>query len=249
MADAAPKPVIPAYTTYGPLISFLNKFREEAAIPLQVDRSHLRSASGSTAASHLQSLRFLQLIDDKGRTTPLFEKFVMASDEERKVILKQMLQNAYPFLFGDFDLARASGKMVEDKFREQQVGGSTVGKCMAFFLAAAKDADIKVATAVKPPARVRNRPKKENNWQMPPAGTNATPTPPPPPEDKVEKEDDIHKKDGVLIIDLAIPINRKARLIVPAPWTEKDWGRLKQMLDIYIEGWKEQQGQGTPGTG
>jgi hypothetical protein len=55
-----------------------------------------------------------------------------------------MLHGAYPFLFGaeDFDLQAASEKHFREQFEIGGATGDTVRKCAAFFVSAAKDADV-----------------------------------------------------------------------------------------------------------
>lgn len=79
--------------------------------------------------------------------------------------LKGVLEASYDFLRdGSLDIANTTTEKVVEKFKALGAGGSTINKCMAFFLAAAQDADITVSQYVKtPPAApkaIKKRPSR-----------------------------------------------------------------------------------------
>lgn len=234
MADDAQKKTVPGYGTFGPLMTFLNVFRSQGVVPLQVDKSHMRTASGSTQQSHLQTLKFLKLLDSASKPTPLFKTFVMADDEARKPILKDMLLDSYSFLFESegFDPERASGKMVEDKFREHNLNGATINKAMAFFIAACKFAEIKLSDSIKaPPAPSRSngskKAKKEPEAATPGAGL--------PDHQKTKHED---PEPGVMKFVIPIPIDRKVMISIPNDFSTADWQLLQTMFTAYVTRWQ-----------
>jgi hypothetical protein len=235
MATAPDKTAVPAYTSYRPLIQWINGFRETGHVPMRVDKSHLPKASGSVQAGHIYALRFLKLIDDSGKPLPLFEKFVLASDEQRPAMLSSMLTDSYRFLFADseFDLARASSRMLEEKFRALDIKGSTLLRAIAFFLAAAKDAGLKLAPGLKPPAA----PPRTNDKKPANAGKKEP--------DSSGDEDDTDDNDtdgadvpGTLRFEIPIPVNRKVKISIPADFDEADWTLLQTMFNAYVTRWK-----------
>jgi hypothetical protein len=237
MASLPQKPAAPAFTSYRPLTGFLNQFREDGHIPLRVDKSHLPKASGSVILGHLHALKYLKLIDDAGKPLPLFERFVMASDAERGPILSEVLRNAYPWLFNDpeFDLARASSKQVEEKFRAQEITGSTVIRAISFFLSAAKDAGIKTSPGLKaPPQPQRNGAAKK----AAPASAKKAPKADGDDEDDEEEDEGHTERDAVMKFEIPIPINRKVRISIPADFDEADWTLLQTMFNAYVTRWK-----------
>jgi len=111
----------------------------------------------------LQSLQFLGLINKEGRTEPLLSKLVKASSAEYGAVLRDIVTKAYAFIFSNgLDLETTTTPKVEAKFREQGVSGSTVNKCIAFFLACCKDAGIPVSKFVRTPPVTTVRPPRRN---------------------------------------------------------------------------------------
>lgn len=233
MASATEKPAVPAYTSYGSWMAFVNQFRDSGHVPMRVDKSHLPKASGSVQAGHLYALRFLRLTDDTGKPLPLFEKFVMASDADRSAVLAGMLTEAYGFLFGDaeFDLARASSRMLEERFRALDIKGSTLVRAIGFFLSAAKDAGIKLAPGLKPPPS----PARTNGKKA-----GGAPRKDEDPSGEDDDEDDLPGKDhgSVLKFEIPIPVNRKVRISIPADFDEADWTLLQAMFNAYVARWR-----------
>lgn len=229
------KPASPAYTSYRPLILWLNGFREAGHVPMRVDKSHLPKASGSVQAGHIYALRYLKLVDDAGKPLPLFEKFVMTTDDQRSALLAQMLRDSYRFLFEDpeFDLARASSRMLEEKFRALDIKGSTLLRAIAFFLAAAKDAGIKLAPGLKAPSA----PPRTNDRKQAVASRKEN--------DAASGESDSDDDDsetagaaGSLKFEIPIPVNRKVKISIPADFDEADWTLLQTMFNAYVARWK-----------
>jgi hypothetical protein len=233
MATAPEKPATPAYTSYKPLVTWLNGFRDDKHIPLRVDKSHLPKASGSVQAGHMAALKFLKLIDGNGKPTELFERFVMADDGARAAILAAMLKDSYSFLFAeaDFDLARASSKMLEEKFRACDIKGSALQRAVSFFLAAAKDAGVKLAPGLKAPPSPPRTEKKSNGSGKPAAEPDG---------DDDEDDDSDDKKDDpqALKFEIPIPVNRKVKISIPADFNEDDWDLLQTMFSAYVKRWK-----------
>src|SRR5690606_23652198 len=99
-----------------------------------------------------------------GEPSKELQQLVDSPEEQRGTLLRPVLERSYSFLFnGSIDLKRATTKQVEDAFRAQGISGSTVVKCMSFFLAAAKAAGIQVSPHVKTPARPRATTKRPAN--------------------------------------------------------------------------------------
>lgn len=165
--------VIPPYLSYASFINFLNTLRSEG-IPDRIDRSILRSMSGTLQAQLLSSLRYFKLIDDNNYVMPELEELVNSEGTERQDVLERLLKRAYPNILGDntngFRLSSATTHQFDEKFREYGISGDTVRKCQTFFLNAAKEAGIVVSSYIKPGmnraegtnVRVQGGPKKGN---------------------------------------------------------------------------------------
>lgn len=152
MAIKPEKTVLPPYISYKTLTNFINGLRE-TGIPHQIDKSVLRTMSGAVQSATIASLKFLGLINSSAIPTKHLKQLVETDGDNYIAALKDVLVESYSFLLKNgINIEQATGTQVENKFKEQGVSGSTITKCVAFFLAAAKDAGIKVSSHVRPPA-------------------------------------------------------------------------------------------------
>jgi len=223
---------LPAYISYSAFISFINGLRE-THIPMQIDRSVMPKASGSQISAMIVSLKFLHLIDENNKPLPLMKQLVEAADEARGPVIEKAIDGAYGFLLsdGEFDLEKATGQLVAEKFRAQGISGSTMSKAIAFFLAAAKDAGIKVSPHIKPPAIVRTEGKRISRRK----GRD--------PLDDLEIEDDEFDQvaDDMEKFQIPIPGKASATVIIPKNLSADDWAMLTMMLNAYVKRLQEQQ--------
>ncbi len=132
---------LPPYVSYRTFRNFLNDLRE--GIPSRVDRSYWGTKmSGSTGIQLMTALRFLGLIDAGNRPTEKLVRIVQSEGRGFQEILKGLIKDRYAFLFENLDLERATPAELGEKFQQQGAEGDVGRKCIAFFLAAATDADI-----------------------------------------------------------------------------------------------------------
>jgi uncharacterized protein DUF5343 len=176
---------IPPYLSYKTLQGFLQSLSQ--GVPERIDRSVMKTMSGTIQQHLLHALRYLRLIDQYGNTMRTLDDLVSATGAEQKLLLQQVLQEAYPFLFdGSFTLDRATPAQLNEQFRSAGASGDSIRKCAAFFLAAAKDADFKLSPYLKgstgsrgtnsrPAAKSRSRKSKVVHTNG--AGTRETPPP------------------------------------------------------------------------
>jgi hypothetical protein len=151
MADDTQKKDPPPYTSYSTFNNFINGL-QETGVPSRIDKSVIRTLSGSAQAALLSALKWLKLTDSVGTPTELLNQLVEAEGENKKKVLAEILTNSYPFASdSSFPLHKATGAQVEQKFRDFGITGSTVVKAVAFFIAAAKDANITLGPHVKAP--------------------------------------------------------------------------------------------------
>lgn len=233
MSESVAKSVLPAYVSFAAFTNFLNKLRD-TGVPSRIDRSLMGSASGSLISSVLAALRSFELIDEAQRPTDAMRTLVMASDEGRKEVFKELFEKGYSFLTGDpdFHLETATTAQLTQKFRDQGMSGSTVTKSIAFFLALAKAADVKVSPHMKAP------PAPKSNGKSTKKSAKAVPVQEPgsnvdlPPE--VEEGDD----EDVERFEIPIPHKPSVRVIVPRDLDADDWEMLQNMITAYIKRWK-----------
>jgi hypothetical protein len=139
---------VPPYVPYRTLKNFLENLK--ASIPSRIDRSVMGSMSGATQSQLAASLKYLGLTSDKGLPTERLAKVVNSEGPERQKNLREMVTQAYPFLFKGFDLQRATTRQLEEEFGRAGAGGQTIQKCMAFFMSIAKESEISLSPHIRP---------------------------------------------------------------------------------------------------
>jgi hypothetical protein len=140
MARADKRP-LPPYLPYRSFTTYLDGLR--AFQPQVIDRSSMRSFSGAIQSWLLNGLRYLNMIDDNGLPRQRLTQIAKASPEERKPMLRQLIEAEYGFLKDQgVDLGAATPRQLDLAFESMGAQGDTVRKCVAFFLAMAKDAGL-----------------------------------------------------------------------------------------------------------
>lgn len=161
---AETKKLVPPYLAYKTFRTFLDALK--VTTPSRIDKSVMPSMSGANQSALLMALKYLRLIQDDGTTLPDLTKLAKATDTDRKKYLKELLTHRYPFMFSEtIKLQSATPRQIEEEFdKKSGASGDTVKKCIAFFLAAAKDADVEISsflnkmryTKTSKPTRSRN---------------------------------------------------------------------------------------------
>jgi len=222
--------VTPAYGSFKTFTSFIDDVRERGHIPLRIDRSEMPKLSGSAANETIATLKFFGLLDEKAEPTPLFEEYVMAADQKRKEVLARMVKKSYAFICDaeGFDIERATSAQVHELFRSRNISGSTLVRAVGLFLAATKDAGVKVSPSIKPPktASTGTRPKKDKKTDV---GVG---------DDGDEEDGKNVLPPGVLRFELPIPGKPSVQVLVPESLDGDDWDMLSQMFSIYVNRWK-----------
>lgn len=164
---AEPK-VRPPYISYKTFKKFLDSFASEEDIPRPIDRSVFPSSmSGGNQVGVMSALKFFGLISETGEPQEDFYAYVRADDISKKAVLFKIINRGYGFLLNAVDIERATTRSVIDKFKEVGMSGDTIRKAILFFQFAAKDAEMKISSHIKPymgtrptsvrPARGRGR--------------------------------------------------------------------------------------------
>jgi len=166
----------PPYCSFVTFSNFVESLRK-TSIPACVDKSVLGNYSGSSQAALMSGLRWLNLIEADGTPTRELESLVAADEEQFSDSLRALLESRYSFLRdGSLQLEKATSRQVENKFREYGISGSTVVKSVAFFLQAARVANIPIGPHVKAPKQpssstaAKRASRKQPDVQQPPNG-------------------------------------------------------------------------------
>lgn len=137
----------PPYVAYRTLKNFLSKFQQ--GTPGRIERGLMGNLSGAVQSQLTTALKYLGFVSENNVPTPMMKKFVTAPEAEQTSMLKALLTDTYPFIFGnmfEFDFSSATGKMLRERFEEHtSATGETITRCMAFLRDAAQDAGIAVS--------------------------------------------------------------------------------------------------------
>jgi len=157
------------------------------------------------------------------------QALVAAEDDKRANQYKEILNESYSFLLSDpeFHLDKVTGGQVAEKFRGQDISGSTVTKSIGFFLALASAAGVKVSAHVKPPPAPRGNGKRGAKKKA----AAAT-------QDDLDEEEEKEFDEDVERFEIPIPGKASVRVIVPSDLDADDWEMLQSMITVYIKRWK-----------
>jgi hypothetical protein len=172
------KKVIPPYLSHKTFNNFIEGLR--TGVPARIDRSVMSSLSGTAQAHLLYALRYLNLIDGEGTPSERLNQLATAQAADKQGILKEILTSAYPFVCNSsIDLERCTGKQIEEAFATTGASSETLRKSLAFFLATAKQAGMKLSPHIKRTRRPRGAGQKARGVTGRAAQITETPAPPP----------------------------------------------------------------------
>lgn len=150
---------LPPYLTYATWQKLLESLRKH--IPSQLDRSYFNELgfAMSTILTARSTLFFLGLINSNNEPMELLLRLVHSEGENRKGVLREIIQSAYQPILAGTDLEHATSGQMLRRFQECGAEGDIARKCLSFFLALAKDAEITLSPSLLSKSRV-GAPKK-----------------------------------------------------------------------------------------
>lgn len=154
---------LPPYVPYKTFKNFTEGLR--VAMPARIDRSIMGSLSGAIQSQLMNALKYLKLIGPTDTPTDRLTLLVNSEGAEQQKVFRDILHVGYPFIFHDgFELARATPRLLDEQFDKVGATGDTVRKCIAFFIAASKDAGISLSPHIKSkrPRQLSQRIRKSN---------------------------------------------------------------------------------------
>lgn len=226
MPDEAPGGrVPPIYASYLTFVTLLDWLRETKHLPSQFDRSWWGTKfSGSGGAQLMAGLRFLGLLNDAEPTERL-EQLAFASNEQRLGLLADLLRDAYgaELVAG---LARMTPKMLSDRIEALGTTDATHRKAVAFFVNAAKAAQLPVPAGIAKQAR--NRPAAGIRRQPPKPLVGDGDAPKPPKKDEMQVDLSAAIPKGVR--PTLVPFLTDLVALGPS-WDETTYRRWKDTFD------------------
>jgi hypothetical protein len=170
METVPTKKPIPAYLPYETFRSFIDTLHT-TALPTVIDKSLMRNMSGGAQSHLMVALRFLGLIEDKGKVLPPLERLHAAfGSPEWAAELEKVFNSAYSSIMGVLSVDKATEKQLNDHFRQNTaVDGTMLDRAIRFYLTGLKDAKVTVSEHIG--NRKRRPPVKRTNGK--PAKTDA----------------------------------------------------------------------------
>jgi hypothetical protein len=95
----------------------------------------------------MTALKVLTLVDSEGHPSDELEQLVHAEGDDRRALLRRILQRFYVPVF-ELDLARASKGQFHEAFRSFGTKEGVLTKCEAFFIRAAQAAGIELSKRI-----------------------------------------------------------------------------------------------------
>lgn len=222
-------PTTPPLISFSSYTSFLNELRDHGAVPARIDKTLMTKASGSQSSGMIAAMKYLGQIDDLGKPSESFKQLILASDDARTPMLSALLKERYTFIFSDesFDLEQGTSGQMAEKFRSLDISGSTLTKTIAFFLAMARAAGVKVSPHIKAPPQ----PKGNNGAKKAVKRREDEPA-------AIDADDDDDLDDSAHRFEIPIPGKTSVKVIVPMDLDADDWEMLQSMITVYIKRWK-----------
>lgn len=164
----------PPYLSGTTFLNFIDAHRR--TLPTRIDRSIMSNLSGGDQVRILRALRFFGLTNAEGVPTVDFQKLALLDGDDMPNAWNKLIRNAYPYLFSDFNLEKATQAHIEERFREQGIKGETARKAVTFFITLAKAAGLTLSPYFK-----SMRPRGPRGPRVPRrAATRTTKAPPDP---------------------------------------------------------------------
>lgn len=138
---------VPPYVPYRTFQTFL-EFLLDEGIPERIDKTVWGPRfSGSSGTQLMTALKVLRLVDPEGHPSEELDVLVHAEGEDRRVLLRRILERFYVPVF-ELDLARASKGQFHEAFRSFGTKEGVLTKCEAFFIRAAQAAGIELSKRI-----------------------------------------------------------------------------------------------------
>jgi len=238
------KAIKPPYTSYRSFMNLMNELKVHEVTPAAIDRSYLNKRSGSEKSALIAALKWFELIDDTGTPTDRLQQYIAASEEHSKSLFKEMIEASYGAITdGTFNLRSATTSQLADQFRQYEINGSTLGKSITFFLAAAKEAGIAVSPHAKAPLVTNSSSAKRK-----PKAVLTAPAPQPAPSLHAGQDSTKPKppRDGMVAIPIPIFGDQDGVIYLPGQMTQKQWENVIKMTEFILKNYRDTMAEEIP---
>ncbi|MEM8836179.1 MAG: hypothetical protein AAGD00_10195 [Planctomycetota bacterium] len=210
MSDNESKKRTPPYVSYK---TFKNAITQLEHVPSTIDYSVYESMNGTTRTLLFGALRYLGLIDDKGKPSAEFKAMAEGDDGAWKATMKSLIEKHYAAQLDP--LAKGTPKALKDSFPDD-LGASVPGPACQFLVKAAEEAGLTVSPSIKKgkfASGGRRSSSRRSTKKNEVDGGGGEPSP----------------SDDSSTVSFPLPLTggREARLVVPRDLTPRDVAMLK----------------------
>lgn len=237
MREDLQEKIIPAYVSWPTFMRFIDRLKETVTPP-RIDNSMMPSFSGGERSQIQVALRFLALIESDGTVTERLRRLVVAyRTEEWKQVLAEVIHTAYAPIVGDLDITIGTAAQLADKFRAIGATGTTVDKCIRFYVSALKEA----GTPFSPYFTARRSRTERNGGKLRKITRRTVPeqqsstTVALLPHESERPHEYAQDPKGTTRLHIPIPGKPMATITVPEDLTEEEWSMLDAFFRSYTK--------------
>ena len=238
------KQLISPYVPWPTFLNFVDRLKA-TVVPPRIDSGVMMSFSGAMRSQLLVALKFLRLIDSNETTTELLKKLISAyQSEDWKTVLGEIVTQAYDPIIQGLDIKSATSMQLAERFRDiGGVTGSTVDKCIRFYLGALKEADITFSPHfVARRGRTSGSGKGENSNGRAKRNSRkstrekSSPEPEQPPSSSGPfAHGIIPQPPGTTTLPVPIPGKPMVTIVFPDDLNEDEWAMIDQYFRNYVK--------------
>jgi hypothetical protein len=216
------KESLPPYIPFKTFLNFIAKLKE-THVPPQIDRSVLRGYSGSAASGLTTALKFLNLIDDNGKTlTQMYELVEKYGTPAWKEKLEQMMNEIYSLVIGDLDIRTATRNQLEERFKNTGAEKGVLSKCLNFYISAVREAGINLSSYITKSNRGRREQPRKRVAKFEPK------------REKKSDGADIFVAGTVQFNIPVLPGKPSVKIYVPEGISKEEWDTVNNTMVSYI---------------
>jgi hypothetical protein len=229
MATETERLPLPPYVSWKTFLNLIERLKG-TSVPNRIDPSVLRSYAGSVGRQLVVTLKYLNLIEEGGRTNERLKKLVASYDTtEWQEALTEVLFDAYSDVHsGVENLDEATYRELQDAFRRVGADGAVLDKCISFWIGGM----ISCGTTVSP--HIVNRPKARSTARNGKPRKASKPAVDPTDHTQAEPNPVAGPQSGYAKFSFPVPGKASATIYVPADLATDDWEMIDAMIRAYV---------------
>lgn len=221
--DANEKKTLP-YVSHATFFNALGSI-VESGLPPQIDRSVLTQFSGVNQGLVMSAFRYIGLINDKDEPTAKFQEYEQADPEKRKGVLGLMIKDSYPNQVKL--LSNGTYQLLKDSFDTVDVPASVKGKCLSFFIGAARATGYTISPHIVKGMNARAVRRDGNSKKRSKANESGN-------GDIFQDDDEAELAEGMVRVPISVGVGKTWSVIVTEDYDKDDVERFTQIIKITL---------------